>query len=550
MIAAAPVRGRDVGRVRAPFTDGPPAVPTIPHVPEITRRQAMGVLGVGALAAGGTVAARDVARTGNGAGPDGPARSAGPVAAENRLTGDRDWKIGADGTVPADDRGRQIKGYTSATSVSLGGSIDFHVSTHPARAYTVAVYRLGDYGGAGARLMARSPRLAGRPQPEPATDPRTGLIRCRWAPGWRLRVPRGWTSGAYLAAFTADSGHRSYAPFAVRDDQRRADLLAVLPFATYQAYNQWPLDGRLGRSLYYGYGRDPGGNAGAEATGTPQDSAGAPLAYGLRARQVSFDRPYAGVGLPQRADLDHDAVQWLEREGYDVAYATGVDLHEGRVDPSRYAGLLFTGHDEYWSRQMRDTVTAAVARGTHLAYLGANNVYWHVRFAPDGREMSCWKTDPDPDADASGPTARWREVAPHAREAEQGLLGVQYNGIPRHDTPLVVASAGHWFWRGTGVRDGEAIPGLVGGEADGLDPRAPRPRDAAEHALLSASPYVPHGGGAVQTQHSSLYRTHGGALVFVAGTFHWPLGLNRPGYADRRVQQATRNLLAEMVRRP
>src|SRR5579884_1615165 len=132
MIAAGAVRGRHPARVRAPFTGGPPAVPTIAHVPDITRRQAMGVLGAGAIAAGATTAARDVARTGNGAGPDGPARPAGPVAAENRLPGDRDWKIGADGTVPADDRGRQIKGYTSATSVPPGGSIDFHVSTHPA----------------------------------------------------------------------------------------------------------------------------------------------------------------------------------------------------------------------------------------------------------------------------------------------------------------------------------------------------------------------------------------------------------------------------------
>jgi hypothetical protein len=508
----------------------------------------MGVLGAGALAAGGTAAVRGLEGEGAPAAPASPAAAATPLVAENRLPGTEDWRIGS-GTLPADDRGRQIKGYTSATSVNLGETLDFHVSTEPACGYTVSVYRLGDYGGAGARLLTRSPRLAGAPQPLPAATEATGLIGCDWPAGWRLTVPHGWVSGFYLAAFTTDSGHRSYAPFVVRDDARRADLLAVLPFSTYQAYNQWPLDGKAGKSLYYGYGRDPKGNAGAEATGTPQDGDGAPLAYGLRARQVSFDRPYSGVGLPQRADLDHDAVQWLEREGYDVAYATSVDLHEGRIDPSRYAGLLFTGHDEYWSRQMRDTVTAAVARGTHLAYFGANNVYWHVRFQSGGRVMTCWKTDPDPDTDSSGPTTRWREIGRHAEQAEQGLLGVQYNGIPRQEAPLVVNTADHWFWHGTGVRDGDTVPGLVGGEADGVEPRAPRPRGLAEHALLSASPYAPHGGGADKTQHTSLYRTQGGALVFVAATFHWPLGLNRAGYADPRIQQATRNLLARMTGR-
>lgn len=36
-------------------------------------------------------------------------------------------------------------------------------------------------------------------------------------------------------------------------------------------------------------------------------------------------------------------VRWLEEEGYDVTYATGRDVREGRVDPARYGALVHIG---------------------------------------------------------------------------------------------------------------------------------------------------------------------------------------------------------------
>jgi hypothetical protein len=521
---------------------------------EITRRSALAVLGAGALAAGAAATVRAAADSPASdyaaPGPDNPTR------AENRLPGSGDWRIGAGDTVAADDLGRQICGYASATSVNLGESIDFHVSTAPARAFTVDVYRLGWYAGAGARRTGGAPRLAGVTQPEPVTDRTTGMISCAWAPSWTLSVPPDWTAGSYLAAFTTQDGHRSVVPFVVRDDARRADFLVVLPFTTYQAYNQWPLDGKVGKSLYYGYGAEgAAADAGVEGGSVRTDVHGAPISYGTRARTVGFARPYSNVGLPQRADLDYEFVQWAERSGYDLSYATGVDLHEGRVDPAKYAALVFSGHDEYWSQQMRQTVQSAVDDGTHLAYIAANNVYWHVRFEPDpqGRDdavMVCWKSDPDPAPDASGPTCLWREVAADGAKSEQSLLGVQYNGIPKQEVPLTVAAADHWFWAGTGVREGETIPGIVGGEADGFYAGSPKP-DSTAHTLLSASHYMALGGSDwPRIQHTSLYETPRGAMVFAAATFNWSFGLNRAGYQDPRIERATANLFSRLRQRP
>jgi len=241
--------------------------------------------------------------------------------------------------------------------------------------------------------------------------------------------------------------------------------------------------------------------------------------------------------------------------GYDLSYATSVDLQQGRVLPSQYSAMVFSGHDEYWSRQMRDTVSNAADRGTHLAYIAANNVYWHVRFEPDPHGgdvpiMACWKSDPDPAPDNSGPTCLWREVDADGAQAEQGLLGVMYNGIPREEVPLSVSTPEHWLWAGTGVRDGESIPGIVGGEADGYYGGSPKPV-TTRHALLSASHYMALGGSDwPRIQHTSLYETERGVVVFDAATFNWSLGLNRPGYVDARIQRATTNLFNRLRQRP
>ncbi|MFD2763957.1 N,N-dimethylformamidase beta subunit family domain-containing protein [Micromonospora eburnea] len=455
-------------------------------------------------------------------------QSSSPVKVENQAAGEPWWP--PVGGRPSDDRRRQIQGYASATSVAPGESIDFHVAVNPAGPFRITIHRLGWYGGAGARTMLASPDLAGVPQPVPPADPATGMIACRWPVSWTLRVPDGWASGLYQAVFTSAAGWRACTPFVVRDDRRAAALCVVLPVTTWQAYNQWPENAVTGKSLYNGY----------DATGR-RDSA-------LRAREVSFDRPYANAGQPSHFIRDHDAIQWLERNGYDVSYATSFDLHSGRLDPQRHLGLVFCGHDEYWSPEMRRAAEAALAHGTSLAYFGANSVYWRIRVRPTGdgrpdRVFACAKTSPDPGDDGSGPTVTWRR----ALQPEQALLGVQYNGIVRSPKPLVVRSAHHWVWAGTGVADGDRIPQVVAGEADGLIARTARPT-GVDAAVLSASPYQARQGGS-RVQNTHVYETPRGAVVFATGTLGWTMALNRPGLRDARIERATANVLDRMIAR-
>ncbi|MFE3329100.1 N,N-dimethylformamidase beta subunit family domain-containing protein [Streptomyces sp. NPDC059176] len=508
---------------------------------KITRRTAIGALGVGVA---GVAGYRYL-----GTDTEPPVRKAtstghNPASIENTRAGSASWRVTPDDPRTSKDRAGQIQGYASTTSAAHGDALAFHVSLRTPQPFRIEIHRLGHYAGSGGRLLVTSPRLDGGPRAAPGPHPATGAIVCDWPASWELRIPGTWLSGTYLAVFVAEDGHRSCTPFVVRDTDRSSDVLVVLPFATYQAYNQWPLDGRTGKNLYKGYAR-PG------VVGNNKH----------RAFHVSFERPYSDHGLPRWSELDISFVQWAEQHGYDVSYATSVDLHEGRVDPERYAAMVFPGHDEYWSGPMRDVVERAVSVGTHIAFLAANNIYFHVRLTDgDGRRgartVVCFKQDEDPRPDANGPTTRWRDLGNERGKkrgkAEQGLLGVQYNGILATPAPLVVREPGHWFWAGTGLRDGEGIPDLVGVEADGYDRSMPVPEDA-ERTLLSESPYGDSwgkgGGRGRRIQNTSLCEHEDGTLVFVAGTFHWSLALTDPAHRDPRVQRATKNLLDEMLAR-
>lgn len=60
---------------------------------------------------------------------------------------------------------RQIKGFASTGAAAPGEAIDFHITVDPPQQFSVDVYRIGHYGGDGARKITTSPRLSGIVQP-------------------------------------------------------------------------------------------------------------------------------------------------------------------------------------------------------------------------------------------------------------------------------------------------------------------------------------------------------------------------------------------------
>src|SRR5947208_968176 len=458
-----------------------------------------------------------------------------PTVLENQQPGSGNWQMWLHGIAPADDVGKQIKGYASATSVNLGESITFYVTVNPAQQYTMDVYRMGWYQGLGGRLMQSIGPLQGVAQPACPVDSVTGLTECDWTASYTLTVPTTWTSGVFVVMLTNAQGKQNYITFVVRDDARVADIMFQQAVATYQAYNNYPDDNATGKSLYdfNSYGANT-------VTGTP------------RAAKVSWNRPYTQRGAGQFFSWEVYFIRWLERSGYDVKYSTDVDTHENSARLLNSKAFLSFGQNEYWSKLMYDGVEQARDAGIHLGFFGADPVFWQVRFEPSplsgaaDRVVVGYKDRTiDP---VQGPTTTilWRD--PFLNRPEQQLIGVQFSGqIPVNapNAPYVVKNSSSWVYEGTGLHDGDRIPLMVGYEMDSSMSSAPLPTSVAgTYQVLSESPYVDPNTGPV-IANSSVYQAPGGAWVFGAGTTSWAWGLSDDGdgYMNPQIQRITANLL-------
>ena len=116
------------------------------------------------------------------------------IVAENCLPGNpaSEWDISGAGD-------STIQGFATDISVNQGGTVNFKINT-TATAYRLDIYRMGYYGGNGARKVATVNASGPQNQPACLTNAATGLIDCgNWAVSATWIVPANATSGIYFA---------------------------------------------------------------------------------------------------------------------------------------------------------------------------------------------------------------------------------------------------------------------------------------------------------------------------------------------------------------
>jgi len=303
------------------------------------------------------------------------ATPANRIEAENCLTGNPSSQWDVDG---AGDP--SIQGFATDISVNVGQIVNFKIDTD-ASAYRIEIYRMGYYAGMGARLITTIQPSAQLPQSQPAclTDSITGLVDCgNWAVSASWQVPANATSGIYFAHLVRrDTGGDSHIVFVVRNDASSSAILFQTADESWQAYN-----GYDGSSLY-----------------GPSDQ----FDLTQRGYKVSYNRPFITRGFAAESatwvfGAEYPMVRWLESNGYDVSYFTGVDAARFGNLIQNHNLYLSVGHDEYWSGPHRNNVEAARNAGVNLAFFSGNEVFWKTRWenSVDGtntpyRTLVCYK---------------------------------------------------------------------------------------------------------------------------------------------------------------
>ena len=295
-----------------------------------------------------------------------------------------------------------IQGFATDISYNLGQTAEFKIQT-PSNRYRVDIYRMGYYGGLGARLVGTVRPSAPLPQVQPACleDWSVRLYDCgNWAVSASWAIPADATSGVHVARLVREdappvgwrvdnapgSGGKpeamphaygalgmgknenalkepraSHIIFIVRDDTSKADVVMQTSDPTWQAYNTYGLG-----SSYNGL----------TATG----ASGGRVA---RANKVSFNRPFlnrTSGSVNQFFNAEYALARWLERNGYDTTYFAGVDTDRRGELLTNHKLYISIGHDEYWSGGARKNVEAARDTGVNLAFMSGNEVFWKTRY--------------------------------------------------------------------------------------------------------------------------------------------------------------------------
>lgn len=431
--------------------------------------------------------------------PAGTCQSPGnAVVAENCRTGNprEEWDVYGAGDP-------NIQGFATDASVNAGDTIAFKIKSHAPR-YRVDIYRMGWYGGLGARKVETiSPSVPlPQAQPECRVHAATRLVDCgNWRVSASWPVPPSAVSGVYVARLVREDDEptswrseevdqaplekpaalphaygalglgrlqdalkekrASHIVFVVRNDRARSELLVQLSDATWSAFNRYG-----GASLY---GTSPGLQGALGAAGGGALGGAAPVDLPSRAYLVSANRPLANrlnAIQDQFFNAEYPLVRWLERNGFDVTYFAGVDTDRRGAQLRNHRVFMTAGHDAYWTGPQRQHIEAARDAGVHLAFLSSSTGLWRARWEPsnDGsptphRTLAAYKeTHADGKIDSAKDdwTGTWRDSRvfnPLGAKPENAVVGTLHTVGGFRNDPLVASAdhAGLRFWRHTAV---------------------------------------------------------------------------------------------------
>ena len=389
----------------------------------------------------------------------------------------------------------QLWAYTDRWSYAPGDTIHLHVSaTVPA--YDLEVVR----DGAVREPIFKMPdlRAAFAQTPEDCS-----VNGCGWPAALEIDIPLTWRSGGYILHLSAQTpgGQRLdyHHLILVRADKgEHAPILLVAATGTWAAYNDWGgsnhYEGITGlahnqyaprvsmlRPFSRGFVVLPEGAPRVPLRTPPVMGAALRHPHVEWAYANGYSKKYASAGW---ASYDRHFLRWAEGAGYQVDVCALHDIHSDPEILKAYKCVVFVGHDEYWTAEMRDAVDAYVEAGGHAARF-AGNFLWQTRLEDEGRTQVCFKyraRAEDPayrEKDRSRTTTAWEsiEVArPGASTFGVNALRGMYAGwagaAPRHAGGFTVYRPGHWAFAGTDLYYGDvfgAASRVFGYEVDGLD---------------------------------------------------------------------------------
>ena len=373
----------------------------------------------------------------------------GWVSRENKKSGANDWAQSIPVKMSADFSRRKkadrVEGYFSTTSVGCAQSAILTI-VGDSKPVNISIFRTGYYKGSGARLISK----------------------VQVTKTWKFTPDKLTPPGQYLFRLDSPRKISSFVPLVINNAESQSEVTFISSVLTWQSYNQWG-----GKSLYKGE------DAKKET----------------RASEVSFDRPYDGDGAGQVRYMELPLLKIAEKLGIDISYATDFDLDTNKELLKNTNAVLFGGHSEYWTIEMRASIEEAIANGVNLIVLGGNTAYNKTTFSLDRRSMS--------------EIIPWRD--PKVSAPESNFLGSQFIALGiRRD--LIISNPMRWPF--STLENVTKIEGVMGYEVDSpLDSPGPGVESLGAMNILPTEKRI--------AAMSTYYSAPSGAGVLNIGTNGW-----------------------------
>jgi hypothetical protein len=297
-----------------------------------------------------------------------------------------------------------VDGYTNKLSYSAGETMNIYLNSNSS-----SQERIGLYTPNG--ILKNSVTCDLIPQTHGPEPYKNGY---QYTPSFSFTIPDNLPSGLYYWA--------KKVPFVVKNKNRSASIVVVLPSNTDNAYNK-----KGGLSSY--------------------TSPMSPV--------LSFQRPY---------DLArwHEAFwPWLETLNYIVDYIIDQDLDD-EMNFSYSKLLVLPGHNEYWTRKARMNFDRFVDSGKNALILSGNTMWWQIRYSNDNNQMICYKIlNNDPITDQSLKTTLW--TTPSLKYTPESSIAMNFDlggyGDEKNDgwKGYKILKDKSPLLNGTGLKNGDVI---------------------------------------------------------------------------------------------
>jgi hypothetical protein len=380
--------------------------------------------------------------------------SPGWVARENGLPGYQDWakgiRLGFTSDYPfgmqdkktqsyldAGYKSKYVQGWLDSSSATCGKKVALHLRGNN-EPVIISLFRIGYYGDTGARLVKKiitarvreETRINVSPAPEK-------IVYSEWPTYFEFIPDESTPPGQYVFRLDDKYEKSTLIPLTIVDTQSTAPITFVSSVFTWQMYNHWG-----------GYSAYKGPN----------------LKRATRGVVTSFNRPYDGDGSGQLRYMEAPVISKIEQLGIDTNYITDFELDGNPSAIARTKSVVFGGHAEYWTSNMRKNIEYAIAHSVNLINLGGNAAYNRPALQNKNRELVMWRDSGLVDPNGKDPllaTRAWRDAP--ISQPESIVLGSQYVGLGlKGDYRITRPNA----WPMSVLPNLETLKNVVGREVD------------------------------------------------------------------------------------